>query len=248
MIDAERSAFLALLSILKPQCAIEVGVYKAGSLAILARHCRKVYAIDIDPACAESYSANFPNVTFITGASQDTLPALIDRLQTTTEPLDFVLIDADHTEQGVRRDIESVLRYRPSRPLYIVVHDSFNPGCRRGIKHAAWSENGHIHFVEVDFTTGRLVNDEEAVDYRQMWCGFALAVLLPQRRTGSLVIHENESLLFKAALRESIYRYENSNSPIVRLSRLTQRARHAMHLLRKDRAAFCAAIKRHVAG
>jgi len=42
--------------------------------------------------------------------------------------LDFVLIDADHSSAGVQRDINNVLRYRPTRPLYIVMHDSFNPG------------------------------------------------------------------------------------------------------------------------
>lgn len=246
MIDSERSAFLALMSTLKPQCAIEVGVYKAGSLAILARHCQKVYALDIDPACAESYSAKFPNVTFITGHSQNTLPPLIDRIQASREPLDFVLIDADHTENGVRRDIDSVLRYRPNQPLYMIMHDSFNPGCRRGIKHAAWSENFYVHLVEVDFTTGRLVNDEEATDYRQMWCGFALAVLLPHKRTGKLVVHENESLLFQAALRQSVYRYDNSRNPIVSISTLIGRARNAVCLLKNDPPAFRAAIKRHV--
>src|SRR5262245_57769863 len=76
MIDAERSALLMLLSTLKPKCAIEVGVYKAGSLAIIAAHCEKVYALDIDPTCEASYGKKFPNVTFITGPSGDTLPKL----------------------------------------------------------------------------------------------------------------------------------------------------------------------------
>jgi hypothetical protein len=238
MIDAERSAFLALMSTLKPRCSIEVGVYKAGSLAILAAHSDRVYALDIDPACAESYTGNFPNVTFIIGSSARTLPALIDSIQTSGEPLNFVLIDAAHTEKGVQGDIESVLRYRPQVPLYMVMHDSFNPGCRKGIKEAAWADNPHVHLVELDFVTGRLVNDTEASDYRQMWCGFALAVLLPEKRTGKLVVHENESLLFQAALRHSVY-YENSWNPIVFMRRL----RTAAYLLKNDAPAFYAAIK-----
>jgi len=240
MIDAERSAFLTLVSTLKPRCAIEVGVYKAGSLAVLAAHCEKVYALDIDPAC-ESYAGNFPNVTFMIGPSQRTLPTLLDSIQTSGEPLDFVLIDAVHTEKGVRGDIESVLRYRPHQPLYIVMHDSFNPGCRKGIKEAPWSENPHVHFVELDFITGRFVNDEEASDYRQMWCGFALATLLPQIRAGKLVVRENESLLFQAALRHSVY-YENSWNPIVFL----RRVRRAAYLLKNDTPGLYAAIKRRM--
>jgi hypothetical protein len=243
MIDAERSAFLALMTTLKPRCAIEVGVYKAGSLAVLAEHSAKVYALDIDPVCAESYASKFPNVTFITGPSQRILPTLIDSIQRSGEPLDFVLIDADHTEQGVRGDIERVLRYRPQQPLYMVMHDSFNPGCRKGIKEASWSENPHVHLVELDFVTGRFVNDESASDYRQMWNGFALAVLLPQKRTANLVVHENESLLFQTALRHSAHRYDKRRRPF---SYLIGRVRWAAHLLRNDTPAFYAAIKRRI--
>jgi cephalosporin hydroxylase len=107
MIDAERCAFLAIMTKLKPRCAIDVGVYRAGSLAVLASYSDKVYAIDIDPACVELYGTKFPNVTFITGTSQDILPELLERIQKTREPLDFIVIDADHTEKGVRGDIEA---------------------------------------------------------------------------------------------------------------------------------------------
>ena len=82
------------------------------------------------------------NVEFVTGPSAQTLPALIERLQESGEPVEFVLIDADHTAAGVRGDVESVLRYRPTkRPLYVVMHDSFNPECRRGMKEAPWETN-----------------------------------------------------------------------------------------------------------
>jgi hypothetical protein len=63
------------------------------------------------------------------------------------------------------------------------MHDSFNPGCRKSIKEAAWSENAFVHLVELDFVPGRLVSDEAESDYREMWCGFALAVS-PARETG----------------------------------------------------------------
>lgn len=41
MTDAERSAVHSMLVTLKPQVAIEVGVYRAGSLAILAAQCQR---------------------------------------------------------------------------------------------------------------------------------------------------------------------------------------------------------------
>src|SRR5262245_10027033 len=81
MIDAERGTFRSVLEHLRPQCAIEIGVYRAGSLGVLAAHATKVYALDIDPSCAEKYASKFPNTEFIIGSSVQTLPALLRRLQ-----------------------------------------------------------------------------------------------------------------------------------------------------------------------
>jgi hypothetical protein len=205
MTDAERLALTGLLGELRPECAIEVGVYRAGSLTTLSRFCKKVYALDIDPACAMQYQDRFKNVEFVTGDSKHTLPRVLAQIEAAQEPLGFVLIDADHSREGIRRDIHSVLRYTPTKPLYIVMHDSFNPDCRKGMQEANWSGNAHVHLVELDFVSGRFVTKEEPNGYRQMWCGFGLAVLLPERRRGEVTIHENESLLFRTALRHSVY-------------------------------------------
>lgn len=236
MTDAERSTLSALLNVLKPRCAIEVGVYKAGSLAVIAQHAAKVYALDIDPLCAASYAACFPNVEFITGSSDATLPALLDKIQAAGEPLEFVLIDADHSERGVRRDIENLLRYRPQQPLYVIMHDSFNPGCRRGMQYANWAANPYVHLVELDYVVGRLVGDESARDYREMWCGLGLGILLPEPRGKPLAIHENESLLFKAALQRSVYRWHKWWNPVYSIPALVRRVRHRLADRLKSRA------------
>jgi len=227
MTDAERATLHSLLTTLKPQCAIEVGVYRAGSLAILSALSQKVYALDKDPACESAYASRFPNVEFITGLSQDTLPNLIDRMQSSGEALDFVLIDADHSVEGVRRDINNVLRFRPHWPLYIIMHDSFNPECRRGIIQANWSDNPHAHMVEVDFVVGRFITQEEGDSNRQMWCGFALGVLLPEKRSGDLIMRENESLAYQSALRHSVYRFHKWWNPFYSFPQAANWARRA---------------------
>ena len=141
MSDAERLALHGIVSELRPACAIEVGVYRAGSLGILSRFCGKVYALDIDPECEAQFSKQFDNVEFVTGASDVTLPQVLARIEAAGGELGFVLIDASHSREGVLRDIDHVLSYTPSRPMYVLVHDSFNPGCRSGIREASWSRN-----------------------------------------------------------------------------------------------------------
>jgi hypothetical protein len=229
MLDSERATLAALLAELKPQCAVEVGIYHGGSLGVVAAHSTKVYALDIDPAYAISLEGRYSNVEFITGPSADTLPALLERLQADGQAVDFVLIDADHSAAGIRGDIESVLRYRPTeRPLYVVMHDSFNPGCRRGMTTAAWAANPHVHAVEIDFVVGSLGGTDEPVAYRQMWCGLALGILLPEIRTGELVIHERERLLFHTALRRSVYPYQKWWNPLFSVPRLADDARRGV--------------------
>lgn len=236
MTDAERATLHSLLSTLKPECAIEVGVYRAGSLAILASHSRKVYALDKDPACESAYASRFPNVEFITGSSEETLPKLIDRLQASGQALDFVLIDADHSAKGIRRDLNNVLRYHPRRPLYIIMHDSFNPGCRQGMMQADWADNLHAHLLELDFVVGRFITREEGASYRQMWCGFALGVLLPEKRQGDFIMRENESLSYQAALRHSVYRFQKWWNPFYSLPVAVHSARRKAAKIMRARA------------
>ena len=239
MLDSERSTLSAMLASLKPRCAIEVGVYRAGSLGVLAAHCAKVYALDIDPGCAAANASRFPNVEFITGPSAQTLPALFERLQESGEPVEFVLIDADHTAAGVRGDVESVLRYRPTkRPLYVVMHDSFNPECRRGMKEAPWETNPHVLAVELDFVVGMLCGKDEPPGYeRAMWCGLGLAIFFPERRVGQLRIHEREAAHFQAALRHSRYWSEKWWNPRFSVPRAARRVRAQLGTLGRGHAA-----------
>jgi hypothetical protein len=207
MTDAERSALTQFLQKIQPQCVIEIGTYRAGSLKVLSKYAEHVYSLDIDPSCKEKYAEQFPNVEFLVGDSRDTVPEALEKIESRGEELGFVLIDGNHSEAGVRNDINALMEYQPSSPLYIIMHDSFNPGCRRGIRTAKWEGNPHVHLLELDYVVGRLMPKDEGSSYRQMWCGFALAILLPELRTGELLIHENESMGYKAAFWRSKHPY-----------------------------------------
>ena len=149
--------------------------------------------------------------TNLAGDSRDTLPRVLAKIEAAQEPLGFVSIDADHSREGIQRDIHSVLRYTPVKPLYIVMHDSFNPDCRNGMQEANRPANAHVHLLELDFVTGR-VAQEEPDGHRETWCVFGLAVLMPERRRGEVIIHANEALLFQAALRHSINWSDNGGT------------------------------------
>ena len=73
---------------------------------------------------------------------------------------------------------------------------------------ANWSSNPHTHMVELDYIVGRFNSNEEGDHYRQMWCGFALAILLPEPRDGKVLIHQNEGLMFQKTYWHSIYPYQ----------------------------------------
>ena len=198
METGERATLIHLLNTLRPDCAIEVGTAFGGSLSAIAKFSRRVWTLDKDPACAERLAATFPEVTFLTGKSTHTLPPLVAELSAARAPLGFVLIDGAHTREAVRADLDHLLRFRPvSCPLYVLMHDSFNPDCRAGIEEAAWAENPNVHQVELDFVSG-ILHETEA-KRGEMWGGFALAVLRPEERAGELTITARQGLLFRAA-------------------------------------------------
>ncbi|MCP4536038.1 MAG: class I SAM-dependent methyltransferase [Chloroflexi bacterium] len=222
MSTVERCTLIQLVEKIKPECAIEIGTAQGGSLSAIAKLSNKVYTLDIDPSCQERLGPQFSNVEFITGKSQQTLPPLIRNLQENGTRLEFVLIDGKHSRNAVKQDIEAVLTFRPNQPLYILMHDSFNPGCRQGIIEANWAANPHVHFVQLDFVTGTILSTADF--YRQMWGGFALALLLPFERTGELTIQKKQEMLFQSVLPHSIHNRITS-IPARIMSMLYRRAR-----------------------
>lgn len=200
---AETAMFQALCSSLKPKLAIEVGTETGGTLAIIARHSTRAISIDIDPGVKQRLAPQFKNVDFITGSSHDALPLLLKQLASERITPDFIFVDGDHTADGVRRDLEFILSIRPANPMFVLMHDSFNPGCRQGIRSAQWTRNAFCHFVELDYVPGILHPNENCL--RQMWGGLALAVFLPEPRRHQLEVNATHQMMFEAAFANSAH-------------------------------------------
>jgi hypothetical protein len=154
-----------------------------------------VFSIDTGPAVSENL-AYLKNVSFLTGPSFVILPLLLKELDHSGIAVDFILIDGDHSAEGTKRDIGCLLPYIPPKPLLVVIHDSFNPGCRRGILEGGWEKSPYVSWVDIDFVPGRITEDKGPFE-GQLWGGFALAYLLPFPRKDPLEIHCSTEKMFR---------------------------------------------------
>lgn len=206
MAAGERSVLQVMLQRAAPALSVEVGTYEGGSLQVMSEYSGEVISLDIDPGVEAALAGHFRNVTFWIGDSGSLLPKLVSELNSAGRNVGFVLIDGDHSAEGVRRDIESVLRLAVRERLVILMHDSFNPDCRRGMLAANWAGNPHVHMVEIDFVSGSF--HKEAIDTaqeRSMWGGFACAVLEPEPRTHELVVGQRQRALYDAVYPLSVH-------------------------------------------
>jgi hypothetical protein len=193
MNDSERLALTALLHRFKPRCCIEIGTFKGGSLSLISQYAERVFSIDIDPSIPERFSY-FNNVSFRTGFSQDVLPVLFNELDQQNIPVDFILIDGDHSAAGVKRDLELVFQYIPKAPLFVMMHDGFNPECRRGMREADWASAKYLRWVDIDFIPGRLV-ESGGGGHGELWGGLGCAYFEPGEQIASVQIGQSTKIM-----------------------------------------------------
>jgi len=198
MTESERIALTGVLARLRPRGALEVGVYYGGSLSLTAQYSERLLAIDIDPAVNGRFSKP-DNVELMIGDSNELIPRALARFEKLTLPLEYVLIDADHSAAGVCRDLNLVLQYRPSKPMVILAHDSGNEECRKGILAADWNRNPHVHFVQCDFVPGQIIEHSIQNGRGEVWGGLALAYLDPKPRAGNAVVSQGSATTVRAA-------------------------------------------------
>jgi cephalosporin hydroxylase len=208
MSNWEKHTFISILQALKPEAAIEIGNAKGGSLQVLHKLVPTVYAIDIEPDLHQNLIPQFPGVNFLTGPSLEILPELLKKIQSQGIHLGFIFVDSDHTTEAVRADINIILKsYTPVCRLVILLHDSFNPDCRKGILSADWGKCPYVHFIDSDYIPGTYTDDvyNNHVQEKSMWGGLAMAILEPHPRKGELIIRQSVERLFRQAYKGSFY-------------------------------------------
>ncbi len=124
MHPSERLVILGLLSVLRPKCVLEFGCAEGGLTYWLSQYCQEVVTVDLDPKVL-AVTKGLANVTPL---CMTTLEAA-KRIESEGTRYDLTIIDADHSQYGVQRDLENAMRFSK----VVVLHDTFYPPCREGI-------------------------------------------------------------------------------------------------------------------
>ena len=173
MLPGERAALEGVLSVVDPGLSIEIGTHAGGSLERVSAHSGAVHAFDL--AMHPSVGPDrFPNVTFHFGDSHELLPAVLDELDLARTNVDFVLVDGDHTADGVRRDLEDLLSSPCTRETVILLHDTLNASVRLGLEKVDLDAFGTVRFVDYDFVQGQVMR--EGPQENELWYGLGLVV------------------------------------------------------------------------
>ena len=166
----ERAAIEGVLSQLRPTLSIEIGTAKGGSLATIARHSQEVHSFDLlDPG---SLTERFPDAHFHTGDSHELLPRLLDDLSREGRNVDFVLVDGDHSADGVERDVEDLLASPAIKHTIILMHDTSNRWVREGLERVSYESHPKVAYVDLDFLGGYVLSAPGEDD--ELWGGLGI--------------------------------------------------------------------------
>lgn len=181
MTPGERAALEGVLSELKPALAIEIGTAEGGSLRRIAVHSREVHSFDL--VAPDLSAQELENVTLHTGDSHALLPQVLDELAAASRNVDFVLVDGDHTAEGVRRDMVDLMASPAVGETTILVHDTANDIVRAGLTSFEDEHGGEALYLDLDFVAGHLSHGEPY--HHELWGGLGL-VVVDRERGGSL--------------------------------------------------------------
>jgi hypothetical protein len=131
---------------------VEIGTAQGGSLRRIAAHSDEVHSFDLVPPPDDV--ARLENVSFHTGDSHELVSQYMAQTAADARSVDFVLIDGEHSADGVRQGIVDVLGSDAVTCAVIVLHDTSSPDVRRGIEAARVAEHQKLALFEPDLVPG----------------------------------------------------------------------------------------------
>ena len=166
----ERAAMEGVLAQLKPRLSIEIGTAGGGSLATVTRHSGEVHSFDLEHS--EEVTERFPDVHFHSGDSHELLPKMLAAFAEEERNVDFVLVDGDHSSDGVKRDVEDLLESTAISETIIVLHDTANELVRDGLERVSYESYPKVSLAELDFVGGYVMSTRELNG--ELWGGLGL--------------------------------------------------------------------------
>jgi hypothetical protein len=157
MSTREKLGLIGLLHCLKPKKVLELGYHRGGATKWLSQFSEQVISVDVN-----EFVADAPNLFHnVESWNCPTLEAA-SRIKKDHLFFDLAIIDADHSRQAVSADINGII----SHSEIILMHDSFNPDCRKGMVDALKNQDSHAYYL--DFITSLSKSDG-------LWGGLAIA-------------------------------------------------------------------------
>jgi Methyltransferase domain len=168
----ERAALEGVLAQLHPGLAVEIGTAQGGSLERIAGYSGEVHSIDISHD--ELDGPPPANVRLHNAPSREVLPGLLADFSAARKPLDFALVDGDHSFDGVIGDVRMLLDSPCTARSVILVHDSGNEEIRAGLEQAGIEHYDKVVYYEPDFVPGYVYRTGSA--RHAAWGGLALII------------------------------------------------------------------------
>ena len=157
MSTREKLGLIGLLHCLKPKKVLELGYHRGGATKWLSAFSEQVISVDVN-----EFVSNAPNLFHNVEAWHCPTLEAASRIKKGNLFFDLVIIDADHSRKAVSADINGVI----SHSDIVLMHDSFNPDCRKGIIDALKNQKSHAYYL--DFIPSISKNDG-------LWGGLAIA-------------------------------------------------------------------------
>lgn len=175
MTRAERLLIYTMTFTLRPLRYLEIGTLKGGSallvnaaLNALGSDCKMV-CVDPNPQISpEHWELLKPRTTLLKGYSPQILPQAVEAAGGL---FDLVLIDGDHTYQGLMRDAEGILPH-VADGAYILFHDSLFVEVAKGLRDFA--NKYHTQLVDFGTLTREVTTQQRENDTPVQWGGLRM--------------------------------------------------------------------------
>lgn len=135
----EKLGLIGLLHCLKPKRVLELGYHRGGATKWLSEFSEQVITVDVN-----EFVADAPNLfNNVEAWNCPTLEAA-SRIKKENLLFDLAIIDADHSRLAVSADINGIIEHSD----IILMHDSFNPDCRKGMLDALQNQKSHAYYLD----------------------------------------------------------------------------------------------------